>query len=154
MKLMELKIKKETAQKIYAGAPDYFKEILLETFGKSCFEKREYTNIKTYEDACEILGLTPGDIFNNGDLPDEVAYKKLKVIIKAINNGWNPDRNDADQKKWYPWFNSSSGVGFSYANYDYAGTYSNVGSRLCFESKEKANYMATQFIDLYKEFLL
>ena len=114
----------------------------------------DFKTIKTFEDACEILGLTPGNIFNDKDLPDEVAYKKLKVIIKAINQRWSPDWENTNQNKWYPWFVLSSGFGFSYSFYDYDGASSGVGSRLCFESKEKAIYTATQFIDLYKEFLL
>ena len=29
-----------------------------------------------------------------------------------------------------------------------------LGSRLCFESSEKAKYVAKQFIDIYKQFFL
>jgi hypothetical protein len=47
----------------------------------------------------------------------------------------------------------SSGFGFdaSACYCDFAGTL--VGSRLCFETKEKSDYAAQQFIDLYKSFL-
>ncbi|MEI7424468.1 MAG: hypothetical protein WCK18_20370, partial [Prolixibacteraceae bacterium] len=64
-----------------------------------------------------------------------------------------PDWNNTDQRKWWPYFNLSSGFGFSYSffGYGYASTF--VGSRLCFETSEKSNYAANQFIDLYKEFL-
>jgi len=152
---MELRIKKETARKIYAGAPDSLKEILVETFGRECFQKRKYDEIKTFEDACDELGLTQEDLLNirNADTPDEVAYKKLKVVIKAINQGWIPDYNDTGQCKWWPYFNLSSGFGFSCSDCSYVSTDTCVGSRLCFESEEKASYTAKQFIDLYKAFL-
>jgi hypothetical protein len=152
---MELKIKKETAKKIYAEAPSSLKEILVETFGRECFQKRKYDEIRTFEDACEELGLTQEDLLNirNTDTPDEIAYKKLKIIIKAINQGWIPDWNDTSERKWWPYFNLSSGFSFSstFYYYGYASTY--VGSRLCFESEEKTTYTAKQFIDLYKAFL-
>jgi hypothetical protein len=152
---MELKIKKETAKKIYADAPDSLKEILVETFGRECFLKRKFNEIKTFDDACSELCITQEDLLNisNNDLPDEKAYKKLKVIVKAINQGWIPDWNDTDQRKWWPYFNLSSGFGFSYSIYYYDSPSATVGSRLCFESEEKANYTAKQFLYLYKQLL-
>jgi hypothetical protein len=152
---MELKIKKETAKKIYQDAPAYLKEILVETFGRECFAKRKFNEIKTFEDACSELGITQEDLLHigNNDLPDEKAYKKLKIVIMAINQGWIPDWNDTDQRKWYPWFNLSSGFGFSLSAYCYDDAHTAVGSRLCFESEEKSDYAAKQFLDLYKQFL-
>ena len=37
---MELKIQKSTAKKLYPETPDWFKEVLIETFGKDSFEKK------------------------------------------------------------------------------------------------------------------
>ena len=48
----------------------------------------------------------------------------------------------------------SSGFGFDRSTYCYTGTNATVGSRLCFKTKEQSDYCATQFIDLYKQFLL
>jgi hypothetical protein len=92
-------------------------------------------------------------VYNQNDTPDEVAYKKLKIVIKAINQGWVPDWTNSSQPKYWPWFNLSSGSGFSFSlsGYRYVGTF--VGSRLCFESEAKSNYAAKQFSDLYKQFL-
>ena len=47
----------------------------------------------------------------------------------------------------------SSGFGFSGSVYDYDFTGASVGSRLCFESKEKADYAANQFLKIYEDFL-
>jgi hypothetical protein len=153
---MELKIKKETAKKIYSEVPDYLKEILVETFGIDCFKKKDWKDIKTFEDACEVLNITNDScrpIFDEEEDPDEIAYKKLKVIVKAINQGWIPDWDNSNQYKYWPWFNLSSGFGFSLTDCRYALTLTYVGSRLCFESREKSDYTANQFLDLYKEFL-
>lgn len=116
--------------------------------------KFHYTDIKTYEDACSALGITP--YFDNAcDTADERAYKKLKRIVRAINGGWTPDFSNANQFKYYPWLSVlSSGLGFSSAYCTYAHTYSSVGSRLCFESSEKCEYVVKQFENLYRDLLL
>jgi hypothetical protein len=149
---MELKLKKETAKRIYPEAPAWFRELLIETFGKDCFEKKDWRDIKTYGDACEAIGVNTDPILV-GELPDEKAYKQLKVIVRAVNQGWIPDWNNTNQKKWWPWFNLSSGFGFSYSGYYYDDASTHVGSRLCFETEEKSDYVANQFLHLYKEFL-
>jgi hypothetical protein len=144
----------EKAKAIYPTSPTWFQKELTAEFGAKSFEKRSFKDIKTFEDACEELGIDdPESLFTENDTPDEIAYKKLKVVAKAINQGWVPDWDNKSQQKWWPWFNLSSGFGFSCSDYfcDCAGT--TVGSRLCFESEAKSNYAATQFIDIYKQFL-
>ena len=112
-----------------------------------------FNKIKTFEDACKESGITEDQVFSTTDTPDEKAYKKLKQIIKVINEGWVPDWNNSNQRKWYPWFYLSSGFGFSYSFYSCDYTDSSVGSRLCFETEEKCDYVAKQFIEIYEEFL-
>lgn len=152
---MALNIEEQTAKKLYDESPDWFQEQLIKAFGAECFEKKDYENIRSFEDACDKLGILPGDVFHPLDTPDEVAYKKLKVISKAVNDGWIPDWSNSDQYKYYPWFEVlPSGLGFSDADYYYSLTITYVGSRLCFETREKAEFVGTQFIDLYEDFLL
>jgi hypothetical protein len=113
----------------------------------------EWKDIKSFEDACMVLGIKPEDLLHTIGAPDETAYRKLKIIIRALNQGWTPDWNSSDERKWWPYFNLSSGFGFSFSDYTYAYARTAVGSRLCFESEEKSDYCATQFLDLYKQFL-
>lgn len=144
----------EKAKAIYPTSPAWFQKELAAEFGAKAFEKRSFKDIKTFEDACEELGIkNPESLFTESDTPDEIAYKKLKVVAKAINQGWIPDWDDKSQQKWWPWFSLSSGFGFSGSNFSYDGTITTVGSRLCFESEAKSDYAATQFIDIYKQFL-
>jgi len=150
---MELTVKKSTAKQLYPDAPNWFQKILTETFGDDLFKKRSYEDIKTFEDACEELGIDPETVTHKNDTSDEASYKKLKIVIRAINQGWVPDWSNKSQQKWWPWFNLSSGFGFSDSNCYCDRTTTGVGSRLCFESEAKSNYAATQFIDLYKQFL-
>lgn len=156
---MELKIKKETAKKLYVESADWFKEVLVETFGEECFKKIKWEDIKTFDDACRVCGTTEAE-FNAKweklglDL-DTIFYEKLKIVAKAINQGWVPDWGNTSQYKYYPWFDVlPSGSGFSRSVYYCTRTDTSVGSRLCFETSEKAKYAGTQFIDIYKNYLL
>lgn len=150
---MELKISESTAKRLYPESPSWFREVLEETFGKQKLAGRKFDEIRTFEDACEEIGINPLSIFSDIDTCDEIAYKKLKVIAKAINQGWTPDWTNTNQKKWWPWFDLSSGFGFSGSDYRYANAHTGVGSRLCFETEAKSNYAAKQFIHIYQELL-
>ena len=120
-------------------------------------EIKHFTDIKSFDDACRVCSTTEEEFNSYYDVldldPDTIAYEKLKIIIKAINNGWTPDWDNTVQPKYYAWFNLSSGSGFSGTDCGYEYTYSSVGSRLCFESKDKCEYATKQFADIYKEFL-
>ena len=121
-----------------------------------------YTEIKTFEDACKALNLDPATIipdfslFPESDRQAMIDHAKLIIIAKAINGDWVPDWTNSNERKHYPWFvmGSSSGVGFSCDDDDYWAAYSGVGSRLCFESSEKAKYVGDQFQDLYKSYFV
>jgi len=122
---------------------------------KDSVKKGDYTDIKSFNDACQAIGtneLEFNELFAN--LPeDTIAYEKLKIISKAINQGWTPDWDNNNQKKWYPYFNLSSGFGFSGTHYSYGNSDTYVGSRLCFESSEKAKYAGNEFVQIYEKFL-
>jgi len=150
---MELTLQKSTAKKLFPESPDWFKKVLTETFGKDCFKKRSFEDIKTIEDACEELGIDPANVIQENDTPDEAAYKQLKIIAVAINQGWVPDWDNSSQYKWSPWFKLSSGFGFSYSSYGGSHSCTCAGSRLCFESEAKSSYAGKQFADLYEQFL-
>lgn len=150
-----MELTKTTAKKLFNESPDWFKKELEKEFGEETFLKINFKDIKTFADACEALGLPIDETVHilPDDSIDEQAYKKLKIINRAINQDWTPDWNNSNQYKWWPYFNLSSGFGFSDTFYYYDLTGTRVGSRLCFESKEKAEYAGKQFLSIYKEFL-
>ena len=121
-----------------------------------------YTDIKTFEDACQVLNLDSTTVIPDFSLfpePDQqamIAHAKLIIIAKAINGDWVPDWNNWDQYKYYPWFEmgSPSGGGFSFNGCAYWSTYSYVGSRLCFQNRDMAKYAGKQFEDLYKAYFV
>lgn len=121
-----------------------------------------YTEIKIFEDACKALNLDSTTVipdfslFPESDQQAMIAHAKLVIIAKAINGDWVPDWTNGEWDKYYPWFKmgSPSGGGFSYYGYDSWNADSLVGSRLCFETREKAIYAGKQFEDLYKVYFV
>ena len=121
--------------------------------------------VKTFEDVCEELGIDPesclpykepksGDLYSlSADQLATNAFVKVSLIAKALNEGWFPNWDDSNEYKYYPWFDmrDSSGSGFSYSNYFYSYAIPNVGSRLCFKSRELCEYAAKQFEQVYKQ---
>lgn len=122
--------------------------------------KFDYKTIKSFADACRKLNIDPEQLPDVSMIPEEFrkaiinAYK-LMIIYKAINDGWTPDWSNSNQYKYYPWFGVlGSGVGFSYSIYYCAYASTDVGSRLCTDTSEKALYIAEQFGTEYKEYFL
>jgi hypothetical protein len=149
--MQTLQIDKNNARKLYPTAAPEFKTMLEDSFGKDFFSQKITDRIKTFEDACEILGLDPNHNYYRIGPADEIAYTKLKVIIQALNEGWTPNWNDSNERKWRPWFYLNA-PGFRLYGVYCNITYSAVGSRLCLRSEELAEYAAKQFLDLYKDF--
>lgn len=150
-----LKIDKAKATKLYKEVPEWFRQELCEIFGNA-IKGTIIDRIKTFEDACNEMGINPDELTSSFDTRDERAYKKLKVIIKVINEGWEPNWNDSKEYKWFPWFKWSSGSGFAFSDsyFDFAYSITCVGSRLCFPSEELANYFGKQFIEIHNELLI
>ena len=71
--------------------------------------------VKSYEDACEVIGELPWlnggklvikseDYYGAKELPDHVrAMLKLETVVRALNEGWQP-KFTKDECRWYPWF--------------------------------------------------
>lgn len=156
-----LQIQKANAVTAYKEADDKGKALLVNLFGKSTFVPEKITDrVKTFEDACSILGIQPYDIEANLQceaLPDDIksikAYAKLIIIARALNEGWTPDWSNSKQLKYTPWFEHKSGFGLSSYDCDGWTSYAYVGSRLCYKTAELARYAATQFADIYNDYL-
>lgn len=97
--------------------------------------------------------------------PDEIAYKQLKVIHRALNL----DENNIPVKptwvagkqnwKYYPWAEIEETEGqpaafvFSDSDYVFDYSFSSVGSRLCNNiSAKRARYAIEKFPEVYKAF--
>ena len=152
-----LQLEESKAKKLFKDAPEWFKQTLISSFGAACFSENIKDRIKTFADAYAEADDETKRIYDmsvtSPATEDELAYKQLKLIIKVINEGWMPDWNNTNQKKWFPYFALSSGFGFSYSYYYYSNAHTSVGSRLCFKSEELSTYVGNQFLNLYEQFL-
>lgn len=126
---------------------------------------KKLKDLKTFEDACQIEGLDASKVipefefFPEKDREAMKSISKLVIITKAANRlandgkEWIPDWDNMDEWKYENWFSLSGGSsGFRSYGCDVWLTLSHVGSRLCFISSEVGEYVAKQFLDLYKEF--
>lgn len=67
--------------------------------------------IKTFEDAVQALGEEHPLVDNYRQWQDNIedndpnlaAYLKLRIIVAALNEGWEPEFTE-EEYRWYPWF--------------------------------------------------
>lgn len=146
-------------------------------------EKEVRERIKTFEDACREIGIDAEawnrDKISLGLEPDVLAFLKLRIIVKALNEGWEP-RFTEDECRYYPWFilytgeeynkldeeeksrvvyRSSyyalalGGVSCAHASYGSSFTSASIGVRLAFKTSELAAYCGRQFLDIWADFV-
>ena len=118
----------------------------------------DYKKIKSYEAACKALGLKPisDEVFNAFQKEDRktmAAYHKLAVITRAINEGWQPDWSNRDERKYEPFmYTNSAGLACATTYYAPSASGTSIGSRLCFRDYERATFAVETFGELYKDY--
>lgn len=112
--------------------------------------------------------------------PQTLAYMKLAIIAYALNEGWEP-KFTTDEYRYYPWFSlytqneidemdeeekgrvvgrsshyANAVAGVAYSSTGSAASYSgpHVGGRLCFKTRELAEYAGKQFLAIYADFMM
>jgi len=101
--------------------------------------------VTSYETACDSLGIKP----NKNVTP----YEKLTTIIKALNQGWYPNFDDENERKWFNYYQKNKGV-FSFCVVDYCETAMTVASALYLKDEKTARYANEKFFKEYKELYL
>ncbi len=129
--------------------------------------KKITERVKSFEDACKVLGIDKNQFLqissNIPQLKTEIeaymAFIKMTIIAQALNEGWLPDWTNYNEYKYYPWFyqkkeDKVSGLGLSYYDFGCTLSFTTVGSRLVFKTRELAEYAGKQFTEIYNQFLL
>lgn len=153
-----LELDDKTALKLYKTAAPEFRELLEQNFGKEFFEQKITDRINNYKDILEISGVDesadivkiPGfDSAENEFVSNFIRTVRTK---KVYNEGWLPKRGD---KRWYPWYNVSSGFAFDDSGYNVTAACAASASRLCLKDREltldyvkKFKYLDEAFIDI------
>lgn len=145
--------------------------------------KNVMERIKTFEDACNELGIDHNEWMQDkkelGLEADVIAYLKLRIIAAALNEGWKPQFT-TDEYRYFPWFclytqseidemneedksrvvfrsSSNAGAygGVAYANTSYVSSYTFtfIGSRLAFKTRELAEYAGRQFVEIWADYV-
>ncbi len=188
-----MEIKNENIMAAYNAADESGKQMLRAMFPDMEWNTAQTDNrpiterIKTFEDACNALGEDHPFVaaYNAVEDLDEwgedlEAYLKLRIITAALNEGWEPQFTQ-DEDRWFPWFvlwteeltgksdewkrerrlttmqyHRGEYAGLAYANSINApsSAAANFGSRLCFKSDTLAEYAGKQFIKLWMDFYL
>lgn len=113
MKAIEIKQENVTEAFKSADGCEVAINILTNLFGKQKPDYTDFHNIKTYEDACEALGIKPVSrlLIEYGDGQKEevidiahIAYVKLSTIARALNNDPEFPRFTANEYRWFPWY--------------------------------------------------
>jgi len=120
-------------------------------------KKNVMMRVKTFADACIKCGTTE-DEFNEkylslGLREDTINYERAVIVAQALNEGWIPDWNDKNQRKYHPWFIASP-FGFDGTHCVNWAANTDAGSRLCYRTSELAEYAGRQFVEIYKKFLI
>lgn len=146
-------------------------------------EKDVRKRIKTFEDACREIGIDAEawnrDKISLGLEPDVLAFLKLRIIVKALNEGWEPQFTE-DECRYYPWFilytreeynkldeeeksrvvcrssyyaSALGGVSYAYASLVSSHADAFIGVRLAFKTSELAAYCGRQFLDIWADFV-
>lgn len=128
--------------------------------------------VTDFKRARKALGLKPNTCYNLSEhvpkFVSDINPKHIEALIAlnelfTIAEAWNkedefvPDFSDCKQDKWFPWFEYNKNVaGFVYAttgNTPTAG-HTLIGSRLCFNTSERAAQFGKQFAELYNKVFL
>lgn len=117
---------------------------------------KSYKDITSFEKACEHQNIDIS-LFNsklNGLTKDEIAFRKLKIIVKAIRSftNWIPNWSNSSQRKWRIWFDLEKG--FSYFDTTYNSTYTIVPSALYLGTEDEARHLGNTFLDLFKDYIV
>lgn len=181
--MSDIKIKKQNVLDAYKNASDEQKELLEHLFGSEVFKPADVRErIKTFADAAKAVGIEDPEEWEEpySDLePDILAYFKLRIITKALNEGWEP-KFIPGEYRWAPYFllytkeeiekmNAetrarvvlrSGNFAYAYGGVSFASAYSvsayvdaGIGSRIAFKSEELAEYAGKQFTEIYADFI-
>lgn len=115
--------------------------------------------------ACQVLVIDPTTLPIVDHLPEEerkplIAHYKLLKCIQAknkLNNNWQPDWKDSNQRKYFPWLwvkATDTGVGLSYHGNVYSFSSTFIGSRLCLGSAEDCKAIFEECKEFYEEYFL
>jgi hypothetical protein len=114
--------------------------------------------IKTFEDALDELPSDDDDVMEyhnliNGSVNARfIAFAKLIIIIKVLNEGWKPNMSNQNEYKYWNYFYMNNGT-FSYSSPGYLHSCVHVPSALFLKTSELAKHAAKIAFEEYKTYM-
>lgn len=134
----------------------YFKLNDMNLLNKLIDTKSEKYNIidriQDFSDVLELVEVSPKQFRESCKnlTEDEIAYKALKLITSAYNQGWKPNWNDYGEAKYYAWFRITTSTSATAASSFALSPH--IGSRLVFKDRDSCMDAANKFLFVYKIF--
>ena len=167
----EFKTTQEASDEIIYIARKYYLNIFDFTLEEIEAAERIDNGIINFDAACAYLHLGASEIppvvakqitnlvevINPEHVEALSAINKLFTIAEAWNkqDGFVPDFGNTNQEKYFPVFNYDiEACSFVYVDVRITTTFSHIGSRLCFKSKERASLFGNMFLSLYNDVFL
>ena len=177
-----IEVKVEDIKRAFDEADDKVENGILNSFPQFKEALPVTDRVKTFRDACREVCIDPSMYFIRceNEPADVIAYMKLWVICKALNEGWTP-RFAKGEYRYFPYFRiysseeirqmskeeisrmvcrsgsyayADGGVSCENAGYDSACVFASFGSRLALKTIELAEYAGKQFLSLYADYFL
>lgn len=177
-----IEVKVEDIKRAFDEADDNVKNCILNLFPQIREALPVTDRVKTFEDACREVGIDPTQYISkyDGESADVIAYMKLRVICKALNEGWTP-RFAKGEYRYFPYFRiyseediirmseeektsmvcrsgsyayTGGGVAYDCAGCDRACAFANHAPEISLKTKELAEYAGKQFLSLYADYFL
>lgn len=183
----------EQLLEFYRGSSNKGRQAIKEALGDKLSEALPITErVKTYEDAVRELGENHPYVecansaqwrYEGKDGGDIIAYLKLRVIVAALNEGWEPKFTEGE-RRYYPCYSfytkkevdemtkeekeelglvwwggnansgTSAGLAFASSQHAFSASSSTFGARIALKTSDLAIYAGKQFIDIFANFCL
>lgn len=153
------KLLKGAIQAKYRWANAFGQIILTKFLSKRYFDMRTiYERVRTFEDACQELGIDHELVMEYlllkelGVSKSILAIAKLKIITKALNEGWpdNADKIEWWDRKYFPnlRLGKESGMLLSYVS---SMSADHFGAPFYYRTEELAKYSVNTFTDIWTD---
>jgi hypothetical protein len=138
----EIEISEEFYKTMRNACTEKQHELFDEIFG----EDFDIFSVTTYEEVCRYL--KESIAYNHNNRIERTI--KLDQIERFFNQGWKPDINNPNQKKWYPYFVNTSSGDLIFSGSDCYSCFRGVVAY--YKNKEISDHVGKYFSNIYTNF--